>query len=98
MVRIVRREIRRRGFFGKLMKLAFVLFNILMLVWLVSYWTSVGEFAATTRSDAEMAGAAIGATLGTTFLIFFWAAGSVILGLLTMLTRGKVTIIEESEA
>jgi hypothetical protein len=39
---------------------------------------------------------AAGATIGVAFLLMFWAAGDVILGLLVMFTRGKVSIIEET--
>jgi len=37
-----------------------------------------------------------GATIGSSFLFFFWAAGSLILGLLTLLSRGSKIIVEES--
>jgi hypothetical protein len=38
---VVRREVRKRGFFGKVFKFLFVLFNVLMLIWLISYWSTV---------------------------------------------------------
>ena len=93
MPKVIRREVRRRGFFGKLFLLLFVLFNAAMLAWLVAYWSSLGDLAPT--SDAERAGAAIGITIGTGILFFFWVAGDIILGLFALLTRGRVTVIEE---
>ena len=35
------------------------------------------------------------ATIGTSFLFFFWAAGCLILGLLTLLSRGSKIVVEE---
>jgi GYF domain 2 len=92
--RFVRREIRKRGFFGKLIKFLFIVFNLLMIVWLASYWAQIGELVNQTQSEAGKTGAAIGVTIGTGFILFFWVAGDVILGLLTLLTRGSV-IVEE---
>jgi hypothetical protein len=94
MATVVRREIRKRGFFGQLFKIGFVGFNIIMLVWLFSYWGSLANMH--TVSSAERTGQAIGGTIGTGLLVFFWVAGAVILGLFTILTRGQRTIIEES--
>jgi hypothetical protein len=48
-------------------------------------------------NEAARAGAVIGYTIGTTFLLLFWALGTVILGLLALLTRGSRTIIEAIE-
>lgn len=95
MTTITRTEVRKRGVFGKLVKWSFVLFNVLMAVWLISYWGQVGDVYQEAGSEAGQAGAAIGGTIGTTLLLFVWLAGAVILGLLTLFTRGKVTIIEE---
>jgi hypothetical protein len=95
MAKTVSIEVRKRGFFGKLFKWSFILFNLLMAFWLISYWGSVGELVNSQTSDAARAGGAIGATLGTGFIAFFWVAGAVILGLFTMLTRGKKVITTE---
>lgn len=94
---VVQRHVRKRGFFGKLFKLLFIAFNILMLLWLGSYWLSVGGTINNAASDAERAGGAIGATLGTGMLVFFWVAGAVILGLFTLLTRGETIVITEEK-
>lgn len=102
MTTIIRREVRKRGFFGKLFKFLFITFNLAMIAWVVAYWIQLGNNwdhytnqAGPQFHDAAQTGAAIGATLGTTFLLFIWAAGDVVLGLLTMFTRGKKLIIEE---
>lgn len=94
MTKIVRREIRKRGFFGWLFLLIFLGFNALMAVWLISYWVQLSEMSAPTQ--AEQAGKAIGGTIGSTMLLGLWAVGSVITGLLALLTRGSKTIIEET--
>ncbi len=83
----VRLRKAKRGIFGKLFKWLFILFNILMVLWLWSYWSEIGKM--TTSSDAESAGKAIGATLGTGFLVSIWASGDIVLGILVLLTRAR---------
>ena len=41
-------------------------------------------------------GRAIGATIGTSMLLGIWMAGSVILGIFVLLSRGRKTVIEET--
>ncbi|WP_296747310.1 hypothetical protein [Mesorhizobium sp.] len=91
---VVQREIRKRGFFGHVFKWLFIIFNILMLLWLVGYWSQISGMIGH-GSDAEKAGGAIGAAIGTSMLLFFWVAGDIILGLFTLLTRGKRILITE---
>ena len=79
----------KRGFFGKLIKFTFVLFNILMIIWLFSYLGSVGEINGQQNSDAARTGVAIGATIGTGLIGSIWVMGDIILGLLVLLTRPK---------
>ena len=82
-------EVRgKRGFFGKLILWGFWIFQALMLVWLIGYWGTIGEQMDTATSDAAQAGTAIGGTLGTGMIVFFWLAGTVILGVFALLTRG----------
>jgi hypothetical protein len=92
-VPVIQREVRKRGFFGIIFKWLFILFNLLMAVWLFAYWAQLGGMK--TASDAERVGQAIGGTIGTGMLLFFWVAGAIILGLFTLLTRGKVYLIAE---
>jgi membrane associated rhomboid family serine protease len=91
----IQREVRKRGFFGYLFKWLFIVFNVLMLIWLIAYWAQIGGMVSGLESDAEKAGGAIGATLGTSMLLFFWVAGAIILGLFTLLTRGRSVYITE---
>lgn len=93
----IQKEVRKRGFFGKLVKWTFILFNILMAIWLFSYFSSIGDLAGSAGSDAEAAGVAIGGTIGTGMLLFVWVCGSVILGLLTLLSRGQRIFITEEQ-
>lgn len=94
MTKTVRTETRKRGFFGKLFKLAFILFNLFMLVWLVGYWMTLSDMDVS-AAGAE-AGRAIGGTIGTGMLFGFWVAGDIILGLLVLFTRGSKVIVEEA--
>lgn len=94
MPKIIRKETRKRGFFGWIFLLVFLGFNALMIVWLVSYWNLVGG-SLSSGSEAARTGSAIGATIGTGMIVFFWMAGAVITGLLALVTRGRKTYIEE---
>jgi len=77
----------KRGLFGKLFKWSLIGFNVLMIVWLVSYTGDVAELSQGAQSEAERAGTAIGGTLGAGMILTVWVMGDVILGLATLLTR-----------
>jgi|SRR6516162_5207755 hypothetical protein len=94
MTKIIRKEVRKRGFFGWVFLLIFLGFNVLMLVWLLDYWVQVGGLSY--GSEAERVGHGVGVMLGTSMLALLWMAGAVILGLLTLVTRGRKTYIEET--
>lgn len=96
MATVIRRETRKRGFFGWVFLLVFFAFNAFMAFWLISYWGSVSDLSV--GSEAAKAGRAIGGTIGSGVIVFFWVAGAVILGIFTLLTRGKKTIIEETQS
>lgn len=95
MATIVRREVRRRGFVGKLFLGLFWLFNGLMLWWFLDYCWRISSIVSPADSDAARAGAAIGVTMAVGMIAFFWVAGAVILGLFAILTRGARVTIEE---
>lgn len=78
------------AYLGQPLKFLFIAFNLLMLLWLSTYWKDVGGMV-DNGSDAERAGAAIGATLGTGMLMALWGFGDIILGLLVLFTRPKGT-------
>lgn len=79
-----------RSFFGKLIKLAFIAFNALMLIWLVAGMNAASEHVASASSEAQRAGAEIGTAIGASMVIGVWAAGAIVLGLFVLLTRPKL--------
>ena len=87
MASVIRPPRRRRGFFGLLFKYGFILFNLAMAAWLLSYWVWAGQRLSQYTDAASQTGASIGITLGTGSILAFWAAGDVILGLFVLLTR-----------
>lgn len=91
----VQREVSDRTTFGKIVKWTFIVFNILMLIWLVGSCSAISEVSQQSVNDAQRAGAAIGAGLGITFLLFIWGVGDVILGLFVLFTRRKKIIITD---
>lgn len=96
MTKIIRREIRKRSAFGKIVKWLFIGFNVLMLIWLISAFGATGEALNDAASEAEQAGTAIGATIATGLILGIWAIGDVILGIFVLLTRGEKTIVDET--
>ncbi len=89
----IRKEVRKRGFFGWLFLILFYAFNLVMLFWLVSYWSLLSGTIET--SEAARVGKTIGGTIGSGVIVFCWGFGAVILGLFAILTRGSKTIIED---
>lgn len=87
--KIVQVETRKRGLFGKLVKYAFILFNVLMIAWLASYAGQIGDTMNGAQSEAYKAGAAIGGGIGTMMLFVIWVFGDIILGIAVALSRGK---------
>ncbi|TIO30415.1 hypothetical protein [Mesorhizobium sp.] len=94
MATVVRKEIRKRGFFGWLFFILFLAFNAFMLWAMIVGLSSVGDGPAAT--EAEQTGRAVGGAIGVMALLVIWAMGAVILGLLAILTRGRKTIVEET--
>lgn len=79
----------RRGPFGLLFKWLLILFNLLMLAWLISAIGATSEVVNNSNSDAEAAGAAIGSAIGLGMILVVWVLGDIILGLVTLLTRPR---------
>lgn len=94
MARIVRREIRKRGFFGWVFLLIFVIFNLMMLGWSVSWWGTVMNDPEPLPQHARAATA--GTVIATAILLGIWAAGAIVTGMFVLLTRGKKILIEET--
>ncbi|MBS0057484.1 MULTISPECIES: hypothetical protein [Yersinia] len=79
----------KRTFFGKVIKWSFILFNLLMIYWLVAGVGSTGEVMQNAGSDAERAGAAIGTGIGMMMIGTIWVIGDIIIGMLVLFTRPK---------
>jgi hypothetical protein len=82
-------KVAKRGFFGKLFKWSFILFNILMVLWLFSAFSGAGNAMNNSTNEAEQIGTAIGATMATGMIVTFWAIGDIILGLFVFFTKPK---------
>jgi hypothetical protein len=96
MTTIVRTEVRQRTVLGKIIKWAFILFNLLMLTWMLLACGTVTESMNAADSDAAQAGTAVGGAIASGMLLFVWMAGDVILGLFVLMTRGKRIIVDEA--
>lgn len=94
MATIVRTETRKRGFIGKLFLVLFWGFNAIMALALFRGLTSSARRLAEASTEAQQAGTAVGAAIGTGMILVIWAAGAVILGLVLLITPGKTVITE----
>lgn len=75
---------------------ALLIWNVLMLIWLVTGIGAVGNNCAGESGDALtacQAGTAIGAGIGVTFIIFIWFIGFIVLGLVWLMSRPKDNVI-----
>jgi len=85
----VQLRIPKRTGFGKFAKSAFIIFNVLMLVWMLYGFFVTGSVASEATSDAERIGTGIGAMAGLGLVSCVWVVGDIILGLTVLLTRPK---------
>lgn len=74
-----------RGPVGVVAKWLFILFNALMLAWLIGGLYEVSRIEA--RSDMERGARDLGASIGVAYIMTIWGVGAVPLGLLALLTR-----------
>ena len=97
MARIIREERQQRGCFGTGILIVFWGWNALMLWWAIS---GVGAMSGVPRADTEagQAGQAIGFGIGLTMILVIWGAGTLILGLMVLMTRGRTVILEHAPA
>ncbi len=79
----------KRTIFGKIVLWIFIIFNAIMLWWMITGMKTVTSGIDTAGSDAAKTGATIGAGLGFMMILTIWAFGDIILGLFTFLTRPK---------
>lgn len=70
------------------MKWIFWGFNALMAWWLIAGMNQAAD-SMSGLSGAQHTGAAIGTGIGAMLIIFIWAAGAIILGMIFMFTRAK---------
>jgi hypothetical protein len=87
-------EKRRRGFFGWVFLLVFLGWNALMVVWLLSYAVDVSGIE--TMNAAEETGKNIGVSIAVSMILVIWALGSIITGILALLTRGSKTVVKRA--
>ncbi|MDU5779439.1 MAG: hypothetical protein E6Z83_01385 [Pantoea sp.] len=79
----------KRTLFGKIVKIVFILFNLLMIYSIFAGMGASGDVINNAASDAERAGAALGAGMGAMMLGILWVVGDIIIGTLVFLTRPK---------
>ncbi|SOC47654.1 hypothetical protein SAMN05892877_13211 [Rhizobium subbaraonis] len=93
---VIRKEVRKRGFFGWVFLTLFIVFNLFMLFSVFAGANGASQVPATT--ELEQSAKAVGSVIGIGLLLFVWACGSIVLGLLALVTRGQKTIVEEVSA
>ena len=80
----------KRSIFGKIIKWAFIIFNVIMLMWVIGGGGAVSDqMDASTGDAAAEVGTAIGGALGMGMLFILWLIGDVILGMFVLFTRPK---------
>lgn len=75
-----------RSIFGKIVKWAFIIFNIIMVIWLIG-GVSTATKGIGGMTSIEQAGTAIGTGLGAAVIITIWVLGAFFLGLFVLFTR-----------
>ena len=73
-----------------------LIWNVLMLIWVVTGIGGVSNNCAGETGDALtacQAGTAIGAGIGVTFLIVIWFIGFIVLGLIWLMSRPKENVV-----
>ena len=77
----------KRSFLGKLIKCAFIIFNIIMAIYLFSIYDRAGMILGSSDDIPLLARAIINAKINDT--LFTWFVGDVILGLFLFFTKPK---------
>lgn len=94
MTTTIKTERRKRGVVGWIFLSFFLIFNAFMAFAMYAGLSGSADRAASLTSDAAIAGNAAGTALAAGMTLIFWAAGTVILGALVLLTRGRKIITE----
>ncbi|KIM02562.1 MAG: seryl-tRNA synthetase, class IIa [Sulfurovum sp. AS07-7] len=79
----------QRTIFGKIIKWTFILFNLLMLWWMIAGVGGAAVETSNLSNDAEQAGAAIGTGLGAMMVGSIWLIGTIVLGMFVLFTKPK---------
>jgi hypothetical protein len=79
---------RRRGIFGKIIKLAFYLFQAFAVVVVVMFFQMPSQI--NPQTVAEKAGTIVGMGIAGTVTVVAWMIITLFLGLLVLATRGKI--------
>ena len=93
MTTIVRKETRKRGFFGIIFRILFYAFNVFMALWVATLWHRMSS-AIDQHAITGTAGTGAGLA-GTGMIAIAWLLGDAILGALVLMTRGARVIVEE---
>jgi hypothetical protein len=96
MAKIVRTETYKRGFFGKIAKWLFILFNVVMIIKFGQYLVDSGVIVTNAYQEQKYSGDAVGAIFGSMYILRIWFAGALGLGVLMYFTRGDKIITEET--
>ncbi|MBS7812656.1 hypothetical protein [Roseococcus pinisoli] len=83
-----------RSVFGRICKWTFVGFNLLMLVLLLTNCAVVIPYLGSEDPDVAMGAGLFGAMLAAGIWMA-WPVGAVVLGVLTLLTRGRRLTLEQ---
>jgi hypothetical protein len=75
---------------------ALLIWNVLMVIWIVGGVGAVGDNCAGETGDALelcQGATAVGAGIGVTFLIVIWFIGFIVLGLIWLMSRPKENVV-----
>ena len=79
----------KRGFFGKIFKWSFVLFNLLMFLWIIFVIFVYGDSATSTNDGIEQAANVVAGSMWIGASVTVWVIVDIILGIFVLLTRPK---------
>lgn len=89
MTREVYIEKHKRGYFGLLFLILFIAWNVVMAIWLLGFSMHVNEATQSASTQAESAVVTVGSGIGFIMMLILWGMGSVITGILALLSRGS---------
>ena len=95
MVTIIRREVRRRGIIGWICVGLFLAFNALMLFVLLRYLFGAVPRVEAMRDGPGSDGAKAAVVTITLVTLGVWGFGDLVLGMFVLMTRGRVTVVEQ---